>query len=100
MFHEQKCYSFALFSRKLSQLDSAPVKVPPHNQPHTRFIGKEESRRVAASRVRSSNKLNRMQRLYRVSCVGLCDKLRDWWDFKSLVLVLRSSQDQVFLGER
>lgn len=66
-----------------------------------RFIGKEESRRVAAPRVRSSSRANWVQSLYRVSlcvCVwgGVLSreawdwwifvawfwgKLRDWWDF-------------------
>lgn len=51
------------------------------------FTRKEEARRVAASRVRSSNRLNRVQSLYKVSWLGggveFSRVVWDWWKFEA-----------------
>lgn len=45
----ESCYNSDLLQQKLLQLCSAAVKESFDNKPHKRFIGQEESRRVAAS---------------------------------------------------
>lgn len=45
------------------------------------FTRKEEASRVAASRVRSSNRLNRVQSLYKVSWRGGVEFSRVAWDW-------------------
>lgn len=51
---------------KLLQLGSVPVRISHHTTNHTkRFMRKEESGMVAASRMRSSRKSSRVQSLYR-----------------------------------